>query len=292
MSSHPSGAGQAKNAEKAKSAAEPKEREAKVTVPAVRAMKAQGRRIAMVTAYDYVTGRLVDEAGADIALVGDSLAMVVLGHETTLPVTVDEMLHHTRAVRRGVKRALLVADMPFGSFQGSPAEAVNNAARFLKEAGAEAVKLEGGIRIAETVRQLTQAGIPVMGHLGLTPQSVLQYGGFKVQGREEAQRRALVEDARALEEAGVFSIVLEGIPADLARVITETVSVPTIGIGAGPHCDGQVLVVHDLLGLVEDFQPKFVKRYAELAKEARRAIEAYCREVREGLFPTDEHSYH
>src|SRR5690606_574046 len=224
----------------------------KVTVPLVRAMKAQGRRIAMVTAYDYPTGRLVDEAGADIALVGDSLAMVVLGHETTLPVTVEEMLHHTRAVRRGVKRALLVAVVPFGSYQASVPEAVANAARFLQEAGADAVKVEGGRRVVEAVRQMVEHGIPVMGHLGLTPQSVRQYGGFKVQGRDEEERQALLEDAKALEEAGVFSIVLECIPAALAAEITASVRVPTIGIGAGPDCDGQVLVIHDMLGLSGD----------------------------------------
>lgn len=263
----------------------------KVTAPAIRAMKAQGRRIAMVTAYDYVTGKIVDESGADIALVGDSLAMVALGYDTTLPITMEEMLHHTRAVRRGVKRALLIGDMPFGSYQGSVAEAVANAARFLKEAGADGVKLEGGQRVAEAVRRMTEAGIPVMGHIGMTPQSVHQYGGFKVQGREEAQRRAFLEDAKALEEAGVFSLVLEAIPADLAREITGAVSVPTIGIGAGPHCDGQVLVINDLLGITDDFRPKFVKRYAELGELARRAVSEYCREVREGLFPTEEHSY-
>lgn len=267
------------------------EKSEKVTVPAIRAMKAQGRRIAMVTAYDYVTGRLVDEAGADIALVGDSVGMVMLGYETTLPVTMEEMLHHTRAARRGVKRALLVGDMPFGSYQGSVSEAVHNAARFLKEAGADAVKVEGGRRIAETVRTMTLHGIPVMGHIGMTPQSVRQYGGFKVQGREEAERKELLEDAKALEEAGVFAIVLECIPASLAEEITASVSVPTIGIGAGPSCDGQVLVIHDLLGLSGDFKPRFVKRYAELGKLAREAIAEYCREVREGAFPAPEHSY-
>lgn len=267
------------------------EKPKKMTAPAIRAMKAQGRRIAMVTAYDYVTGKIVDESGADIALVGDSLAMVALGHETTLPVTLDEMLHHTRAVRRGVRRALLVGDMPFGTYQGSLSEAVANAARFLKEAGADGVKLEGGRRVAGTVQRMTEAGIPVMGHIGMTPQSVHQYGGFKVQGREQDQRRALLDDAKALEEAGAFSIVLECIPADLAREITAAVDVPTIGIGAGPHCDGQVLVINDMLGFVDEFRPKFVKRYAELGEEARRAVAAYCEEVRDGRFPTDEHSY-
>lgn len=267
------------------------DKQARVTVPAIRAMKAEGRKIAMVTAYDYMTGRLVDQAGVDIALVGDTLAMVVLGHETTLPVTVDEMLHHTRAVRRGVKRALVVGDLPFGSYQGSVAEAVHNAVRFLKEGGADAVKIEGGRRVAEAVRTMTAHGIPVMGHIGLTPQSIHQYGGFKVQGRGDAARQALLDDARALEEAGVFAIVLECVPASLAEEITATVAVPTIGIGAGPACDGQVLVIHDMLGLFGDFRPRFVKRYAELGQAALEAISAYCREVRDGTFPTGEHAY-
>lgn len=267
------------------------DKQARVTVPAIRAMKAEGRKIAMVTAYDYMTGRLVDQAGVDIALVGDTLAMVVLGHGTTLPVTVDEMLHHTRAVRRGVKRALVVGDLPFGSYQGSVAEAVHNAVRFLKEGGADAVKIEGGRRVAEAVRTMTAHGIPVMGHIGLTPQSIHQYGGFKVQGRGDAARQALLDDARALEEAGVFAIVLECVPASLAEEITATVAVPTIGIGAGPACDGQVLVIHDMLGLFGDFRPRFVKRYAELGQAALEAISAYCREVRDGTFPTGEHAY-
>lgn len=269
----------------------PQEGVTKITVPLLRGMKAKGQKVAMVTAYDYLTGRLVDEAGVDAVLVGDSLAMVVLGHETTLPVTVDEMLHHTRAVRRGVKRALLIGDMPFGSYQGSVAEAVSQAARFLKEAGADAVKLEGGRRVAPQVERMVDVGIPVMGHIGMTPQSVREYGGFKVQGRGESARKALLDDARALEEAGVFAIVLEAIPASLAEEITAAVSVPTIGIGAGKGCDGQVLVLHDLLGLVDDFKPKFVKRYASLADEVRRAVGAYCDEVREGRYPGDEHSY-
>ncbi len=269
----------------------PHESATKVTVPELRGMKAKGRKIAMVTAYDCVTARLVDEAGVDAVLVGDSLGMVVLGYESTLPVTVDEMLHHTRAVRRGVKRALVIGDMPFGSYQGSVSEAVAQAARFLKEAGADAVKLEGGRRVAAQVERMVEIGIPVMGHIGMTPQSVKEYGGFKVQGRDEKARRALLDDAKALEEAGVFSIVLEAIPAALAEEITASVSVPTIGIGAGKGCDGQVLVLHDLLGLVDDFKPKFVKRYANLAEEVRRAVGAYCDEVRAGLYPDEEHSY-
>lgn len=269
----------------------PQEGAAKVTVPLFRGMKEKGTKLAVVTAYDYLTGRLVDEAGVDAVLVGDSLAMVILGHETTLPVTVDEMLHHTRAVRRGVKRALLIGDMPFGSYQGSVSEAVSQAARFLKEAGADAVKLEGGRRVVPQVERMVEAGIPVMGHLGMTPQSVREYGGFKVQGRDESARRKLIDDARALEAAGVFAIVLEAIPAPLAEEITASVRVPTIGIGAGRGCDGQVLVLHDLLGLIDDFKPKFVKRYANLAEEVRRAVGAYCDEVRDGRYPDDEHSY-
>ncbi len=263
----------------------------RMTVPQLRAMKADGRKITMVTAYDYLTGKLVDEAGVDCVLVGDSLAMVVLGYETTLPVTVDEMLHHTKAVRRGVKRALLIGDMPFGSFQGSPTEALNNAVRFLKEAGVDAVKLEGGRRVAEHVRRMVESGIPVVGHIGMTPQSVRAFGGFRVQGRGEEQEAQALEDAKALEDAGVCSIVLEGMPAGLAERITAEVSVPTIGIGAGKACDGQVLVIHDLLGLVEDFKPKFVKRYANLAEATRKAVQAYCDEVRDGRYPDEEHSY-
>lgn len=263
----------------------------RVSVPVLKAMKTEGRKIAMLTAYDYITGRLVDEAGVDCVLVGDSLGMVVLGYDTTLPVTMDEMLHHTRAVRRGVKRALVVGDMPFGSYQGSPSEALANAVRFLKEAGADAVKLEGGTYLAESVRLMVDAGIPVMGHLGMTPQSVHKFGGFKVQGRDERQRREILEGAAALEEAGVFSIVLEGVPVSLAEEVTASVSVPTIGIGAGKGCDGQVLVIHDMLGLIDDFKPKFVKRYAHLSDQAREAVRLYCKEVQDGVYPGEEHSY-
>lgn len=262
-----------------------------ITVPKLQAMKAEGRKITVVTAYDYLTGKLVDEAGIDCVLVGDSLGMVVLGYDSTLPVTMDEMLHHTKAVRRGVKRALLVGDMPFGSFQGSVSEAVANATRFLKEAGADAVKLEGGEPVAESVARMVEVGIPVMGHLGMTPQSVRQFGGFKVQGRQEAQRRAILAGAKALEQAGAFSIVLEGMPVDLAAEVTASVSIPTIGIGAGRACDGQVLVLHDLLGLFDDFKPKFVKRFANLAQDVRGAVAAYCDEVRRGEYPQDEFTY-
>jgi 3-methyl-2-oxobutanoate hydroxymethyltransferase len=245
----------------------------------------------MLTAYDYPTARLVDEAGVDIVLVGDSVGNVILGYDSTIPVTMADMLHHTRAVSRGVRRALVVGDMPFLSYHLERTEAVRNAGRFLQEAGAQAVKLEGGRDVAETVRTIVAAGIPVMGHLGLTPQSVHQLGGYRVQGRDEAAARRLLEDAQILEEAGVFSLVLECIPLDLARQITARVGVPTIGIGAGPHCDGQVLVTHDLLGLYGDFKPKFVKRYADLHVEIARALRAFREDVENGRFPTAEYSF-
>ncbi|HLS88504.1 MAG TPA: 3-methyl-2-oxobutanoate hydroxymethyltransferase [Sphingobacteriaceae bacterium] len=262
----------------------------KVTVPGIRAMKGR-TRITVLTAYDAITARLVDQAGVDIILVGDSLGMVVLGYDTTLPVTMEDMIHHTRAVRRGVKRALVVADMPFGSFQGSVDRAVDNGVRLLKEGRADAVKLEGGRRVAEAVERMVEMGIPVMGHVGLTPQSVKEFGGFKVQGREEAERRRLLNDVQSLAEAGVFSIVIEGVPAALAAELTAAAPVPTIGIGAGPQCDGQVLVLHDMLGMVQDFKPKFVKRYADVAGIAIDAVRRYCDEVRRGEFPGEEHLY-
>lgn len=263
----------------------------KVTVPKILKMKAEGRKITMVTAYDYTTGKLVDACDVDCVLVGDSLAMVMLGYDTTLPVTMEEMLHHTRAVRRGVQRALVIGDMPFGSFQGGVSEAVANAVRFVKEAGADAVKLEGGRRVAEHVRRMVESGIPIVGHIGMTPQSVREFGGFRVQGRGDEQAKRILDDAKALEDAGVFSIVLEGVPADLAERITREVSVPTVGIGAGKACDGQVLVIHDLLGLVDDFKPKFVKRYAQLGDATRAAVNAFCQEVRDGIYPDDAHTY-
>ncbi len=267
------------------------DRKGPITAPVLKGMKGSGRKIIMLTAYDYLTGRIVDEAEVDCVLVGDSLAMVVLGYDSTLPVTVDEMIHHTKAVRRGVKRALLVGDMPFGSYQGSVSEAVANAARFLKEAGVGAVKIEGGVAVAESVRRMVEVGIPVMGHIGMTPQSLRQFGGFKVQGRDEAGRREILAGAAALEEAGAFSLVLEGIPDDVAEEVTQSISIPTIGIGAGPSCDGQVLVLHDLLGMVEDFKPKFVKRYANLAEQAKAAVRAFGQEVQDGVYPDEEHSY-
>ena len=263
----------------------------RVTLHTIRSMKERGERITMLTAYDYPTALLLDEAGVDMLLVGDSLGMVVHGFENTLPVTLEMMLLHCQAVRRGTKRALVVVDMPFMTYQISTAEAMRNAARLLAEGGADAVKLEGGRRVADTVRALVEAGIAVQGHIGLTPQSVSAFGGMRVQGKTVEAARQLLDDALALEDAGVFSLVLEGIPARLAELITRRVSVPTIGIGAGAGCDGQVLVTHDLLGLFERFTPRFVKRYATLADTMRSAFRAYCDEVRAGTFPADEHTY-
>ncbi|HTQ81409.1 MAG TPA: 3-methyl-2-oxobutanoate hydroxymethyltransferase [Thermoanaerobaculia bacterium] len=263
--------------------------EKSVTVPWIASAPERGEPVVMVTAYDYSQGRTADAAGVDVVLVGDSLAMVVLGHADTLSVTMEEMLHHTRAVRRGVKRALLVADMPYGSFHLGPEQAVGNALRFIKEAGAQAVKIEGAR--PELVAALTAAEVPVMAHLGLTPQSVHRLGGFKVQGRGERAREALVANALAVEAAGAFSLVLECVPADLATEISERLAIPTIGIGAGAGCDGQVLVFHDLLGLEERIAPRFVRRYAELGLAAREGIERFAADVREGHFPSPEESY-
>ena len=261
----------------------------KVTAPWVAASPDKGRKLTMVTAYDYRQGRLVDDSGAEIVLVGDSLAMVVLGHDDTLSVTMDEMLHHVKAVRRGVERALLVADMPYGSFHLGAEQAVSNALRFVKEGRAEAVKIEGAR--ADIVAALTAAEIPVMAHLGLTPQSVNRFGGFKVQGRGAVARKALVEAARDVETAGAFSLVLECVPADLAAEISEQLTIPTIGIGAGLVCDGQVLVYHDLLGLEDRLSPRFVRRYAELGRLGAEALAAFVEDVRAGRFPADGESY-
>ncbi len=268
----------------------PKSARKKVTIPALQKMKAEGRRICMLTAYDYPTALALDEAGIDAILVGDSLAMVVLGYENTLAVGMEEMLHHCRAVRRGASAPLLIGDMPFLSYQVSPEEAVRNAGRFLQEGGMDAVKLEGGRERLETVRRIVEAGIPVMGHLGLTPQSVHRLGGFRPQGRTAEAARRLLEDALLLEQAGCFSLVLESVPARLARLISERLTIPTIGIGAGAGCDGQVLVTHDLLGLFERFTPRFVKQYANLHAEMRRAFGEYIAEVQAGVFPAEEHS--
>ena len=268
--------------------------EAKVTVPGVLASKGE-RKLTMLTAYDFTFARIADRASVDMLLVGDSLGMVVQGNENTLGVTMDDMVYHTRMVARGRKRALVVGDMPFLSYQVSVADAVKNAGRLIKEGGAECVKLEGGIHVAETVMRLSQIDIPVMGHIGLTPQSVHRMGGHKVQGRERGNapgaRERLLRDAIALEEAGAFAIVVEGVPADLAAEITREVGVPTIGIGAGAECDGQVLVMHDVLGLEDRITPKFVKRYADLGQLATQAFETYVQEVKGGAFPTEAHSF-
>ena len=263
----------------------------KITAPELRARKEGGPKIAMVTAYDATMARLLDDGGADALLVGDSLGMVVQGLPNTLPVTLEEVAYHTRAVARATRRAHVVADLPFMSFQASPERALDAAAFLLKQGMAEAVKLEGGQVIAEHVRRLVAAGVPVLGHVGLTPQSVHAMGGFRVQGRTEAAAAAILADARALDEAGVYGIVLEAVPAVLAQQITQAVSVPTIGIGAGPHCDGQVLVCYDFLGMYRDIRPKFVRRFAELGNAVVTATRAYVEEVRAGEFPTAEHSF-
>jgi 3-methyl-2-oxobutanoate hydroxymethyltransferase len=268
----------------------PAEGQAKSTVHTLRDKRRRGEPITMVTAYDFPTARAAEEAGVDALLVGDSLAMVVLGHPNTLSVTMDEMLHHARAVARGAQRPLLVGDMPFLSYQADQPEAVRNAGRFL-QAGMDAVKLEGGRPVAQTVAAIVSAGIPVMGHVGLTPQSVHALGGYKVQGRTAEAARALLEDALALEEAGCFAIVLESVPDRVAAYLTERLTVPTIGIGAGSGTSGQVLVAHDLLGIFDRFTPKFVKRYAQLGAAMREAFSAYKRDVDSGAFPGPEHSY-
>ncbi len=262
----------------------------KLTVPELQQKKGKEKIVAL-TAYDVIWARLLDEAGLDLILVGDSLAMLVLGYENTLPVTLEEMLVFARAVSRGVRRSLVVGDMPFLSYQVSREEAIRNAGRFLKEGGCDAVKVEGGEEVAETVAALVRAGIPVLGHIGLTPQKATMLGGFKVQGKDLASAQKLLKDARLIAEAGAFALVLECVPAELAQKITEEINIPTIGIGAGPFCDGQILVLPDLLGLFEGFRPKFVKAYASLAQEGRRAIKAYLEEVKRGLFPGKEHSF-
>lgn len=272
---------------------------AKITAPGILSRKSLllsgspgAKKITCLTAYDYPTARLLDEAGVEILLVGDSLAMVALGYDTTLPVTIDEMLVHIRAVRRGTRQALLVADMPYGSYHVSLDDSVRNAIRLVKEGGAEAVKVEGGERRIELIARLVEAEIPVMGHVGLTPQSVNALGGFRVQGKSVDAARQVERDARAVEAAGAFAIVLESMPRELAGRITEKLRIPTIGIGAGPDCDGQVLVFHDLVGLTMGHTPKFARRYANLAAEISRAASEYCEDVRNGSFPSDAESYH
>ena len=268
----------------------------RVTVHDLAKMKAAGEKIAVVTAYDATAARLADQAGVDCILVGDSLGMVFQGHDSTLPVTLDQMVYHTACVRRGLQRgagrAHLIADLPFGSYQAGVDEAVKAAARLVAEGGAEAVKLEGGRDFAEVVRRVVRAGIPVMGHIGLTPQAVHKLGGYLVQGKDEERAHQLLRDAQELEAAGCYSIVLECIPAELSRFITGRLSIPTIGIGAGPHCDGQVLVMNDLIGLDETFQPKFVKRFGAVGQALQGAVAAYVEEVRGQTFPAEEHSFH
>jgi 3-methyl-2-oxobutanoate hydroxymethyltransferase len=270
----------------------------KITVPDILSRKFRPssnpspRKIVSLAAYDYPTARLLDDAGVDMVLVGDSLGMVVLGYDNTVPVTVDETVHHTRAVRRAVRRALLVADMPYGSYQIDDADAVRNALRLVKEGGAEAVKLEGGERRLDRIARLVDAEIPVMGHIGLTPQSVNAFGGFRVQGRTLDAAEQLLRDARAVEAAGAFSIVLESIPREVAAEITRELHIPTIGIGAGPDCDGQILVLHDMIGLSLGHAPKFARRYANVAESISHAVAAYAEDVRAGSFPADEESYH
>jgi 3-methyl-2-oxobutanoate hydroxymethyltransferase len=263
----------------------------KITVQDFIKKKRENNKIVMITAYDFPFARIADEAGMDAILVGDSLAMVVQGLENTIPVTMDEMIYHTKMVARAAVKAMVVGDMPYLSYHISIEEAVRNAGRFLKEAGAQAVKLEGGSEVVEKVKAFTAAEIPVMAHIGLTPQALYRMGGYKVQGKTEEAAQRLIEDAKLLEDAGAFSLIIEAIPAELARRITGEISIPTIGIGAGPHCDGQVLVMHDVLGLFERFTPKFVKKYGDLKTEALKAITAYKDEVDQGNFPDKEHSF-
>jgi 3-methyl-2-oxobutanoate hydroxymethyltransferase len=263
----------------------------KITVPDIVARKVRGEKIVMLTAYDYPFARIVDEAGIDIILVGDSLGTVVAGQKSTLPVTLRDTIYHTQAVVRGVKNALVVADMPFLTYQTGKRDAIKNCGLAIKEGEAEAVKLEGGRHIADIISALVEIGIPVMGHVGLTPQSVNAFGGYRVQGRSPETRKRVIEDALAVEKAGAFSVVLEGIPSDLAREITEQLKIPTIGIGAGPFCDGQVLVLHDMLGIFDDFQPTFVKRYTNVKEVALKAIRQYAEEVKSRKFPDEAHSY-
>ena len=264
----------------------------KITPVDIQAMKKEGKKITMLTAYDYPMALFEDRAGIDIILVGDSLGMTVLGYANTLPVTMDEMIHHTKAVTRGAKYALIIGDMPFMSYNTSERDAILNAGRFMKEAGADAVKLEGGITVKDIVKALVKAGIPVMGHIGLTPQTISMLGGFKVQGKDAEGAQKIIDDALQLEDAGAFSVLLEAVPAPISKRITERLKVPTIGIGAGIHCDGQVLVVHDILGLFDRFTPKFAKRYINLSELMLKAFESYREEVSQGTFPTDQHSFH
>jgi 3-methyl-2-oxobutanoate hydroxymethyltransferase len=263
----------------------------RITINQIKEMKPKGEKITMLTAYDYATAKLVDEAEIPLILVGDSLGMVVLGYESTIPVTMEEMLHHTKAVVRGTKKALVIGDMPFMTYHISVEDALYNAARFIQEGGAQAVKLEGGVTVAEKVKRIVECGIPVMGHIGLTPQSIHQFGGFKLQGKTPEAAARLLEDARALEEAGAFAVVLETVPAPLAKLITQKISIPTIGIGAGPDCDGQVQVINDILGSFADFVPGHAKQYAKLTDIISKAVSSYRDEVKAGKFPTEKQSH-
>jgi len=263
----------------------------RTTISQVRDMKSRGEKIAMLTAYDYSTAKIIDAAGVPLILVGDSLGMVVLGYDSTIPVTMDVMIHHTKAVVRGTSKAMVVGDMPFMTYTVSVEDALRNAARFLQEAGCQCVKLEGGVTVAGTVKRIVDCGIPVMGHIGLTPQSINQLGGWKIQGKTPAAAAKLLDDAKALEQAGAFAVVLETVPAPLAALITQKISIPTIGIGAGVGCDGQVQVIHDVLGLFTDFVPKHAKQYVKLAEQIQQAVTSYAEEVRGGTFPTEKQSF-
>ena len=263
----------------------------RVTVRSFARMKEKGEKIAILTAYDFFTARMLDQIGIDSILVGDSVNMVFYGSPTTLSINMDQMIYHTKAVSSAVKRALVIADMPFLSYQTSPSDAIGNAGRFLKEGGAHVVKIEGGLEMAQTVKKIIEMGIPVMGHIGLTPQSIHKLGGFAVRGKTEQDRKYLVDSAQILEEVGCFSLLLESVPKELAESISRSLKIPTIGIGAGGGCDGQVLVINDILGLFEDFEPKFVRRYAELGKEIKKACQNYLSDVKSGKFPSEEESY-
>lgn len=263
----------------------------RVTIPQLMEWKKTQRKISALTAYDYTFARLLDESGIDVILVGDSAGMVSMGYENTLPVTMDEMIFHTRGVRRGVQTALLVGDMPFMSYQVDVKEAIRNAGRFLKEGSMDVVKIEGGREMADTVKAIVGAGVPVMGHIGLTPQHISKFGGYRIQGKDVASARALIDDGLALEDAGLFCLSLEAVPAPVARLITERVQIPTIGIGSGPHCDGQTLLIYDLVGLFDRFVPKYVKQYAKIGPLMLEAVKTYRQEVMEGVFPDADHSY-
>ena len=263
----------------------------RTTIRDIATMKRRGKRIAMITAYDYTSSRIVESAGVDIILVGDSLGQVVLGYDSTVPVTMEDMLHHIKAVVRGTEKVHIVGDLPFMSYQASRSDAIRNAGRILKEGGAQSVKLEGGRHVAKTMRRIVQAGIPVMGHIGLTPQAVNQLGGYRIQGRTTKAAVELIEDAKAVEDAGAYSIVLEGVPSQLAQLVTERLSIPTIGIGAGIHCDGQVQVFHDMMGLYTDFTPKHARKYAHLAELMNGAVSEYIEDVRNRSFPSEDESF-